>query len=60
MRCGAMKVTKSMESFPRRTCVHQKGINPALKADLLIVHNLEALAVSENKQNALIIKLERT
>ena len=60
MRCGAMKVIKSMESFPHRTCAHQKGIKQALKADFLIVHNLAALAVSENKQNALIIKLEKT
>ena len=49
-----------MGSFRRRTCAHEKGIKQALKADFLIVHNLEALAVSKNKQNALIIKLEKT
>jgi hypothetical protein len=48
-----------MGSFRRRTCAHEKGIKQALKADFLIVHNLAALAVSENKQNALIIKLEK-
>ena len=40
--------------LPRRTCTHQKWDQTALNADLLIVHNLEALAASENKQNALV------
>jgi hypothetical protein len=36
-----------------------EGDQTGFKSRFLIVHNLAALAVSENKQNALIIKLEK-